>query len=334
MNRNYLLTATLVVATTACSKHPSEQVVADYLNQKRCQDRAAFILDGDENEKAALTSKYADETDCVVPHGKIDGTGCQGVAVGEYCSVAVEKISSDYCVKRVGEAEFKIDWLCSTGWNSVPLKTVKANKPGSEKPVLLRVTAVLSDQHEGGTSAETEVSVVLSDETDSLQAWMPYSRQVTARKKQTLEFPAGVKLKQLLADGRKHKVLVEVAYLKKEDGDQPFVSWLYQEGWRALPADELAKQQKLKLAAADAFAHPGAEEAKSIMACCNKLVALAKDKTVEPTLALGASLVAPKCLAQATKVRDGLGSAGGAWSEIGANKKLMGDHFPAECAVK
>ena len=102
-----------ILAIAGCAS-PAEKLVKEYLDQKACADRANFILEP-EKYKTVLAKYYADNKDCVTEHGKIDASGCGNVAVGDYCSVAVGKIDSPYCLKRTTSSKYRIDWPCSTG---------------------------------------------------------------------------------------------------------------------------------------------------------------------------------------------------------------------------
>lgn len=240
--------ALVVLCTTlpAC-KSGAEKVIDSYLNQETCADRANFILEPDRH-RDALKSWYKKLSDCVTEHGEIHADDCKDVAVGAYCSVSVDKLSSDYCIKRTGEQEYKIDWPCSVGWNEKPLKVVKAEQPSDG--TILRVEAELHDHYPDGIDREETVSMMAYAEGDSDRFYMAWRYQLSS--KSTITDENARKLKELLSDGKKHKVTVEVSYRKRGHADAlPFVTWFVQDGWRSLSEDDLkqmeqAKQEALK----------------------------------------------------------------------------------------
>ena len=139
--------------------------------------------------------------------------------------------------------------------NSKPLKVILAEHPGPDKPVVVRVTAELSDYFIAGVDRDHDLSLRVRDDTDSEVFFMARSRVVAATGK-TLTLENADRLKSLLGDGKPHKVTVELAYLERDDADMPFVEWFSQEGWRSMSDSETTAQQKLKATAFDAWLSP------------------------------------------------------------------------------
>jgi hypothetical protein len=291
------------ICAAGCGKSGAEQVVAAYLNQQSCDQRVQFILEPD-HYRDALVSHYKGKASCVTDHEGIDASACASVAVGSYCSVTVAKVRDAYCVKRIAEREFKIDWPCSTGWNEKPLKAVKAEQPSAGAPVLMRVTAELNDYYPSGVSREKELSLRISDDTDTESVFMAHTRSVEGSGRQ-LTFENAEKLKKLLGDGKKHKVVVELAYLKTDANALPFVSWFFQEGWEAIPDERLDEMRREKLEAASKWLAPQQSDADKMAECCKALLDLPKATDLPTEVKFIASVQAQACSEAVPKVRSG-----------------------------
>lgn len=289
-----------VLALAGCAS-PAEKLVGDYLDQKTCADRAKFILEADKY-KDDVAKYYSTNKDCVTPHGKIDAAPCKKIAVGDYCDVRVEKIDSAYCVKRTAASEFKIDWPCSVGWNSKPLKVVKAEHP--EKGLVFRANAELSDDFPSGIDRAHWLSVRLHDDSDTENFFMLRSRDTAGLG--TITFDNANRLKSLLSDGRAHAVTVEVSYAKHKDEneDSPFITWFFFEGWRSMSDAELAHQQKLEVAEHQALLNPGEVAAQKLKPCCDALISTSKE-VKEPLVAFLISGTAEKCGTAMTEIASG-----------------------------
>jgi len=268
-NKFRLLVAVAALALPGC-KDRATSVVEQYLNQPLCVDRAQFVLDPSANINR-MAVHYRNEQHCKTEHEKIDASSCKNVPVGSYCYVSVEKVRDVYCVKRVAQDDFKIDWPCSVGWNEKPIKVVKADLPGPESPVVLRVKAVLDDYYPSEMSRENTISVRISDSTDSDVAFMDYRRVLGASKKSTT-YENAEKFKQLLSDGKPHKVILELSYLEgKDHGPSAIISWVLQEGWESIPDDRLETLRKERRTLASAWLQPGREDAEKLRPCCDAL---------------------------------------------------------------
>ncbi|HEX4334335.1 MAG TPA: hypothetical protein VH062_00395 [Polyangiaceae bacterium] len=206
----------------------AEKLVKAYAGVENCSDRVQFILNPVENGPR-LIDAYKDVKDCTVKYKSIDASSCKDVAPGTHCTVrAVFKDDSkmDYCIART-QADFKVDWLCSKGWNPISLKVLRADQP--RQPARFRLFAELSDyyNYDYRDAKPTHYSIHLTDDDrQEIQGYMSRSA------------PDAVTLHDTLKDGKKHRVIVRLAYgSHASEAGVIEITRFYQEGWAQLPED-------------------------------------------------------------------------------------------------
>jgi hypothetical protein len=211
----------------APDENPATQMVREYLDQPRCIDRTAFVLDPEGN-RSLIEKRYESKLTCRTIPKVIDGTACASVAIGAYCHVEVKELFTTYCVKRVADKEFKLDWRCSKGWNALPMAQFKADRPTT--PALFRLRAELNDEYDHGFDKGDYQSVKLSPSRGKpLHGYLAKANQ------------KGAALLELLADKKAHRVMVTLRYPKDaaQDGGVEILR-LVQQHWRQL-GDETGK---------------------------------------------------------------------------------------------
>jgi hypothetical protein len=243
-NRCFSLLVVLATLLMGC-KGKAASVVEEYLNQPKCENRVNFVLEPDKY-RAPLVAYYSDKTECVTEHGKVDASGCKATPVGEYCAVTVEKLDARYCVKRVAENDYKIDWPCSVGWNAVTAAQFKSTE--QVVPVPFRAMVEMSDYTSSSFSAERFFVIRITDYTGSLYG-------VVRR-----ESEAGRALYAKISQGGKHQAFLYLAHdAMNEDKLQ-----------EVQVVDVLAYDWKSTRAVDERLARHSAVE-KTLVPCCNAI---------------------------------------------------------------
>jgi hypothetical protein len=211
-------------------KSPAERVISQYASEEDCMDRLQYTIQP-EADRAAFEREYPSGL-CKTGSPKVDARACSKIKVGETCFVTVET-DKRVCVQRASDAEFKVDWQCSTGYNEIPLKTYRA---GSQDVVVLRLRVELSDYYNYHYSGRkgTHQSLRMSDRrNETLHGYVARSSETAQR------------LESLLADGNKHDLMLAVANpYSQESSEHVEVLGLVQEDWRTLPPATLEAAKK------------------------------------------------------------------------------------------
>jgi hypothetical protein len=244
-----------------CSRRsPAEKVLADYWNVAQCADRTAFVLEP-EAVRPYLEREYKASTTCNDNKDPITAKSCDQTPVGEYCEGSVGKHS--YCIKRVTQDEYKIDWPCSTGFNEAPFAVI-TTRPAVGEMHVQRVTVSLSSSyfiHDAPfDKSETTMALDLSDRSGRpVYAYTPR------------DAAAGKRLAELLADGKSHALTLVLGQWSADKLDVFYAMAVASEDWRSLSVNETAAAKKNAAIAAEQLLQPGKKEAEAMKQCADAL---------------------------------------------------------------
>jgi hypothetical protein len=228
-------------ASAAAAANDPVAVVKAYLSSSKCDDRVQYVLNPD-GDRSVMADWYKDKADCVTKYESIDDKGCATVDADGACSMKVvwgerktafgtRTSSTWFCLKRTN-AGFKIDWRCSTGYNPMTVKSLKAQYAGRKKGQTLsgtfRVYAKMGSYYNYNYlyADKTQYSIDLQDDDgDSLHGYV---------KKDS---PDGTAYFDLLKDGESHAILADASYGARAESNDQVNLGHFTKGWRERPEE-------------------------------------------------------------------------------------------------
>jgi hypothetical protein len=201
-------------------------VVRAYLNAPRWEDRLQYVLRPAE-VKPFLEARYA--RDWKARQYKIDDLRELPGPSDDWVVLRVEigDHANTYYLRKTPQG-FKIDWENSVGFNRISPEEIHATKP--VWPVRFRAVAQLDDYENFKFKypQEATLSLRLTD-ADGKSIGQAYLDKIS---------PDGRRLFNVLKDGRKHAVAVNLRYIPYPQGGNVFLvfqvvqsdSWFYEAG--------------------------------------------------------------------------------------------------------
>ena len=177
-------------------------VVEGYLGAKNVEGRLPFIMDPEKNRKPMETrnkeSQFNYSSISVTSISPIKGH-LDGFEVKASFKMGEQTATPSYFVRRTKDG-FKIDWAASVGHNDFPLVTYFETNP--KEPKTFRVSAELGSLY-AGEFADHENAYYNLDLRESVPPETCWGYVVK-------ESDAGKKIFEILKDGNKHKITVEL----------------------------------------------------------------------------------------------------------------------------
>lgn len=194
-------------------------LIQSYYACKKWEDRLEYILNP-ETVKQYMKETYSDKYQSYsIKKDEISIQG-SGLKPNEVFKV-ITKNRKFYCIKT--NNGFKIDWMASTGYNTLSLKTFKANL--SIQPKEFRVYASIGTYYNYNyiDAINTYWNVSIEDIDNNTIHGCYIS-------KSSVE---GKKLYEILKDGKNHELILELKIdaTQNNSGDIAIITKLVKEGW-------------------------------------------------------------------------------------------------------
>ncbi len=194
-------------------------VIQSFYASKKWEDRLSFVLNAElvKQQMKEYYSTYYQPSIVKKNEVFVKGTSIKNNQVFEV------NISSSKVVylKKVNNT-FKIDWLATVGYNDIPIKTLKATL--STLPTEIRVYATLGSYYNYNYAGaqSTHWNIYISDNDDTINGCYINKKSVD-----------GKKLYDILKDGKKHQIIVDVVIDSSQDNsaDTAVINKLVKEGW-------------------------------------------------------------------------------------------------------
>ncbi len=206
-------------------------VVAEYLSKAKYAERAPFILRPEINIPLMIKETGSD-LDGVPRYKTItESSSCAQTSVHGGCNVDVvfDDGPFSYCVSRIADQQWKVDWKCSKGYSAMSLAEYKATQP--TKPLTFRILGMLDDyyNYDFANAKKTHYSVRLNkpDDANSIHGYM-------------LKTAKGAEqLFNVLKDGKGHYIIVEFRYPNgSRDSSVTEITRFVGNGWVETPDGE------------------------------------------------------------------------------------------------
>lgn len=200
------------VTNSPASSTSALETLRAYLSAKTWRERVPYVLNS-ETVKSLMEARYADNPWKIPEFEFLTQNEPQPDNKGWVkIQVYLDGRSADYYMKNTKDG-YKIDWETSAGYNLVSPEEFRATLPTS--PVRFSAYATLGDfyNYEFSDSQIDTWSMNLV-ESSGKEIGYGYARKST---------PMGQKLFQLLKDGKKHRIVVQLQYLPKAQSSYHFL---------------------------------------------------------------------------------------------------------------
>lgn len=208
-----------IISTPKNEEDSIVYLIQSYSACKKWEDRTAYVLKP-ETVTQYMKEYYSDRyKPKVIKKDEISVQGA-GFKTNEVFKVIADK-NVFYCKKT--SSGFRIDWMASTGFNTVSLKTFKANL--STQPTELRVKASIGSyynyNYRDAKNSHWNVSIEDIDYNSIAGCYISKSSA------------EGKKLYEILKDGKSHALIIELKIDSSGDnsGNIAIITKLVKEGW-------------------------------------------------------------------------------------------------------